>query len=207
MVRQLCDAGEDLGAFHEILALLRRELLPAAGADLERRALAEALLDEARRLCALAGERREARGRLTALRYGTDYALAAAGLAQSFAPGWLHEGGLAGLRALGIRRALVARYLERGIADPAIEVTASTLGLLARGEQWRARDLVRKTAAHCDGLCVSALYGDQGVYGFVLLELGLSRGYGYEALRAMISAAVEGQLLRQRLAELERRKR
>ncbi len=198
MVRQLCDSGVDMNGFHEVLSVLRRELLPCLSGDAARRALGEALLDEVRRVTATASERREARGRLDALRYGADFVQRAATLVSNFEPSWLQREALPALAALGIRGALVARYVEGG--EPfTVDVVATTYDSMSPGQQAKARDLLRSLATRCDGICVTSLFFEQRLLGFAIFDLGARAGFGYEALRGLCSTALEGRRLSERL--------
>jgi hypothetical protein len=200
--RRLAEAGVDLTLFHDSVSALRRELLPCLSGDSERRALGGALLDEARRLASEASVRREARGRLEALRYGSLLARLSSNLAASFEQPWL-ENALRRLEEIGIRSALVARYLDDAGPSGTAEVVARSGSGLPAGYRGPARALVRSVAETADGHCALPLFQDQRLYGFAMFELSLGSGFSYESLRELASSALAGRLLRERLRGLE----
>jgi DNA-binding LacI/PurR family transcriptional regulator len=202
VARRLAEARVDLGLLHDAISTLRRELLPCLSGDPERRALGGALLDEARRLTAEASERREARGRLEALRYGSLLARLSSNLAASFDPTWL-EGALQRLEAVGIRSATIARYLDEAGPAGQAEILARAGNSPPAGYRGPARGIVRSVAETADGHCVMGLFQDRRLYGFAMFELSLAAGFSYESLRELASSALAGRALRERVRELE----
>jgi hypothetical protein len=153
-------------------------------------------------LTAEASERREARGRLEALRYGSLLARLSSNLAASFDPPWL-EAALQRLDEVGIRSATIARYLDDAGPAGQAEIVARAGNGPPAGYRGPARALVRSIAETADGHCVMGLFQDRRLYGFAMFELSLGAGFSYESLRELASSALAGRALRDRVRELE----
>lgn len=205
--------GVELKPCHEVLAVLREEILACLGKEPERRALAEELLQEGRLAISAATERVLGRSRLKLERWARTLSKVGAALIGTFELSELSAAVSARLPELGIQSCFVVRYEPRG----ATRVPTSRLVLAYDGLVGVPKlsptpfptasilppELLVDTP-HPRNFVVVPLFFNQQVLGFAMIEFDIAQVFAYEALRDLLSAALKGAELVDQLRAAER---
>ena len=199
---KLLEQKADFNLFHDVLSALRRHLLACLEADTERRALAEDLFQQARTLVGQVSERAQAQQKLLTARWSGALAATGGALLASFALPELRAAIAEHFPTLGIRSAFVVLYPEQGNGESKLAI-AFTEG--APFEDFAAADARRNDlprwlldAGVSTAFYAAALFSEERVLGYALLDLGSAEGVVYEALREFLSAALRGIALHTR---------
>jgi DNA-binding LacI/PurR family transcriptional regulator len=183
----------DFNLFHDVLSTLRRHLLSCLEADVERRALAEDLFQNARTLIGQASERAQAQQRLVMSRWSGALAHTGAALLSCLDLEQIEHTVSEHLPELGIDSCFLALTGPGGAESGTLAVAFARPPFQDFDAARRRRlDLPRwlLDAGVSSALYVSTVFSDERVLGYVLLDLGARDGVVYEALRAFLSAAL-----------------
>jgi DNA-binding LacI/PurR family transcriptional regulator/signal transduction histidine kinase len=231
ILRQVITAGADLGGWHDVLSVMRRELLPCLAADPDLRARADDLWHDLRLLVAGVAQSREVQHRLEAARRARDLSGASEALVTAFDLPSLARAAVEQLPRLSIGGFYLSLY-ERG-EGPAGQAgghphTPGQAGghphTLGRSRLVIAYDAARATSFQPDDpvfpsqrlapygalpdrratMVLEPLFFKEEQLGFALFEMGPREGAIYESLREQISAALKGALLVQEVVEKDR---
>jgi DNA-binding LacI/PurR family transcriptional regulator len=208
-VSTIASAGGDVARWHDVVSAFRRYSIPCCGADLELRATAEDLLQDARMATANAVERHDARKRMELERFSQQLVSVGSALAGSFDLAELSTTIETRLPKLGVTACYVAVYepftLEGHESLPEkahlvaafdseleIEATAAPFDVrqIAPSPNWPPARLYRFVAL--------PLFHKNVDLGFALIECHDSPGAVLEAVREQLSIALYGALLAQR---------
>ena len=193
---KLLEQRADFNLLHDVLNALRRHLLACLETDVDRRALAEDLFQHARTLIGQFSERAQAQQKLTTSRWSGALAHAGGALLSSFELADLSGVIAQHFPALGIRSCFLVLYPETGRdgAKLALAYTEGAPDADRRNAPPHRTDSVRRLldAGVSTAFYVGALFSEEGVLGYVLLDLSNREGIVYEALREFLSAAVRG---------------
>ncbi len=199
---KLLEQRADFNLFHDVLSALRRHLLSCLESDNERRALVEDLFQQARTLIGQVSERAQAQQKLVGARLSGALAHAGGALLSSFEVHDLSAAIAQHFPALGIRSCFVALQPEDKHAPRKLAIAYTEGAPFANLDAAAARrqDLARwlLDAGASNAFYVGALFSEERVLGYVLLDLGNREGIVYEALREFLSAAVRGIALHAR---------
>jgi DNA-binding LacI/PurR family transcriptional regulator/signal transduction histidine kinase len=202
-------AGADVGAFQDVVSVLREDTLGAF--EPAARARAERILDDLRVVAAKGAESAQAQHRLEMDRWARRLSGTSEALVANFDVASLVRAAAAHLPRLGIATCYLSLYEP---ASPSLETArlvlahdgASRLGadlldpVFASRELAPARVLPRRRTTF---VLEPVFFRDEQL-GFVLLEMGPREGGVYESLREQMSAAIKGALLMQEVVEKDR---
>ena len=201
LLRRIFDAGGDVGVGHAIVTGLRRELVIAAGSDINGLRQMESLLHDARVITSQAVERRQATRRIQTERWARVLGDVAAQLITNFDLEKLAEAISEQLPRLGISSCYVCRHsllqhdqseLVMGfgrwgaITTAADAIVFNSLDLVPPALQPPEEHVV---------LVVEPLATLEESLGFVVFEYGNVEPYVFEVLRELLTAALRGARL------------
>lgn len=210
-LRQVTQKGSDGSVWQDVISALRRQLLPCF-VDVNDKARAEDLWQQARLLVASVVERIQAQQRLEAERWVRILSETNERVITTFDVVDLASALADQLPRLGIQSCYLALY-EKGegaTGNARLILAHDNRRRLAAdwvGKCFLARQLVPdglSLAEHRSAHIVEPLFFQDHALGFVVLEMGPRQGVIYEALRDQLSAALKGALLVQEAIEKDR---
>ena len=201
-LHKLLENKADFNLFHDVLSALRRHLLACLDGDVERRALAEDLFQQARTLTGQVSERAQAQQKLSTARWSGALAHTGGALLSSFEVRDLADAINRHFPALGVRSCFLTLFPDHPNATNQLVLAYTEGAEFSSLESASARrtDLARwlLDSGVSSAFYVAALFTDDRVLGYALLDLGNREGVVYEALREFLSAALRGIALHAR---------
>ena len=205
MIQKIADSSKDPGAFHEIVSVLWKHLIPCCTADPDLRTRLEVCLDDAR--CTTAAAVQRLHGADVVNTRNKAFTFMSACTALSEAASLEELGGL--LRAhgfeMGITHLDLALYADGEQTEDALRVLTYSGGharLLST--PIRARDLPRivlREQSELSGLLVTALELQGETLGLMVTNLGAGEGQVFHTIRSALGTAMMVVKLRQRLRQ------
>lgn len=212
ILRAVLAAGDDVGAWQDVLTALRWRALPCLTDDAELRARAEDLWHAARLVIGEAAEAAQAQHRLDVQRWARRLSATSKALMTAQGLVAMVEAVAEHLPRLAIPSAFLSLY-EPG--SPPAEASRLVLAYDATrpaepasgARRFASRELAPAGALPRDrraAFVLAPLFFHDEQLGFILLEMGPREGAVYEALRDQISAALMATALMQRIVEKDR---
>jgi DNA-binding LacI/PurR family transcriptional regulator len=211
IVERLARRGVDLKPCHEVLSVLREEILLCLSKEPERRDMAENLFHQARLSIGSVTERVLGRGRLKLERWARTLTRVGASLIGTFDLGELGDAMQRCFPELGVRSCFVVRYAGPPPSPSSRLVLAydSVVPVPEFKEESFATaallppELLADTP-HLRNFVLAPLFFKQEIMGYLLIEFDVAQVFAYEALRDLLSAALKGAELVEQLRAAER---